>query len=292
MTPLRWAIRQQGPRPTVQLYDDRGIADSPIVSYFPFEAPCVETALPLNDGYQYQVESPGGLYLVRSDESSTCLGIIVPVGSRNLGFEDLKLEPTIERQNRSIESVVKIIQVANLWNTAKLSGDLLSNIRRREVMYALSTEVSRLLGGNKWAEVEKDFINVGSLKSLEQLYDAVSSQSSLGLTIHIEANARIAENCESIADYLADLALKERLLKYSSRPMEYNHRWLTELSLRLASDPGGVPTWAGDGLWKGLSRLLEIPALFRASRFLVLRTDQLRKSPTAGGELFADWKWS
>ena len=68
--------------------------------------------------------------------------------------------------------------------------------------------------------------------------------------------------------------------------------WLSELALRLASNPAVVEEWAGEKLHAGTTRLLEAPTLARAARFLVIATDRHLQSRTAPGERYASWGWA
>jgi hypothetical protein len=71
-----------------------------------------------------------------------------------------------------------------------------------------------------------------------------------------------------------------------------NPVWLSELALRLASDPANVEAWAGERLRAGVTRLLEVPTLARAARFVVLATDHYLQSQIAPGELYVGWRWT
>ena len=68
--------------------------------------------------------------------------------------------------------------------------------------------------------------------------------------------------------------------------------WLSELALRLASNPAVVEDWAGEELRTGTTRLLAVPTLARAARFLVIATDRHLQSRAAPGELYASWGWA
>ena len=73
---------------------------------------------------------------------------------------------------------------------------------------------------------------------------------------------------------------------------ERDPKWLSELALRLASNPAVVEEWAGEGLRAGTMRLLEVPTLARVARFLVIATDRHLQSRVAPGELYASWGWA
>jgi hypothetical protein len=82
------------------------------------------------------------------------------------------------------------------------------------------------------------------------------------------------------------------LIAQSNLDMTEEPEWLVELALRLASDPSEVVEWAGQNVHFGLMRLLELPTLARAARFLVIATDHYLKSRAESGDLYASWKWT
>ena len=75
-------------------------------------------------------------------------------------------------------------------------------------------------------------------------------------------------------------------------PNPYRPEWLAEFALRLASNPVGLVTWAGEDLKAGLSRLFEVSVLARAARFFVLVVDRhLQSSSAQVKHWYAGWEW-
>jgi len=68
--------------------------------------------------------------------------------------------------------------------------------------------------------------------------------------------------------------------------------WRAELALRMASDPGTVPAWAGEHIGAGIKGLLAAPTLARAARFCVLAVAQQKESLASANEVYAGWRWS
>ena len=66
---------------------------------------------------------------------------------------------------------------------------------------------------------------------------------------------------------------------------------LAEFALRIASDPANLKAWAGEHVDASIKKLLEVPTLARAARFLVLAVDQKKKSHAGGGEVYSGWGW-
>ena len=66
---------------------------------------------------------------------------------------------------------------------------------------------------------------------------------------------------------------------------------LSELALRLASDPATVEAWAGEDVRVGLTQLLETPSLARSARFLVIATDFYSPIESQSEDAHAGWRW-
>jgi hypothetical protein len=67
--------------------------------------------------------------------------------------------------------------------------------------------------------------------------------------------------------------------------------WLAEFALRMASDPVTLSAWAGEHVDASVKKLIDVPTLARAARYLVLAVDQQKKS-LAAREVYAGWGWS
>ena len=304
-TPLRWAVRRHGQGHVVRLYDDRGQSEPPLISRAAFETPCVEETLDFDS--EYEVTASGGMYIARAERLRAA--VIVPPALHGFGLEELRFVPNVERQDRSIESVLRAVGFASQWGQARLPGDLLSAIRQRNVMLTLVAELFRLLCGDNWARAEEEFSLSDNPSALETLSGAVSRNSleaGVGAALFRDAEAMAHGTNGDRIRRLASLAVEYRLL--GSLPVANRIRgattnfqastevdapaWLTEFSLRLASDPAGAETWAGRHLHIGLTRLLDTTTLARAARFLVIATDRYLQPGSLSGELYGGWRWS
>ena len=305
-TPLRWALRRHGAQPTLQLLDDSGDSEQPVVSRMAFETPCVDESLA--PASEYQVPDSGAMYVARTGEF--CTAIIVPPPVVR-GFAELGCVPHIERRQRSLASLIHAVKIAGLWGQARLSGDILSLTRQRDVVVALVREVFRLLCGDKWARAEVEITSTEDTRAIKSLSGVVSKhpgETSVGDILFRDVATLSRETCESRIRLLASLTVKYRLLTFHPMPDRLSGgtvglgsvapadidspEWFAEFSLRLASNPAGVETWAGQFLHFGLGRLLEMPTLARAARFLVIATDLCLQPQTGFGELYRSWRWS
>jgi hypothetical protein len=301
-TPLRWAVRRNGQRHVARLLDDSGDANPPEVVRIGFETPLVEE--PLGRSEAYEAPPAGGLYLARRQAASAA--VIIPPTVR--GLADLRCAPRIDARERSIDSVLRAVAVARTWASARLPGDLWSAIRRRDVLRALALHIFRLIGGDTWASAEISVSNEpDGLVGLKRAISKRREEAGIGAALAIDCAALSAATCEERVQRVASLATSFHLLPPAPRPQipsggaairrgksagEHDSMWLSELALRLASDPAAVEEWAGEDLRTGMMRLLEVPTLARAARFLVIATDRHLQSRAASSKLCASWEWA
>ena len=302
-TPLRWTVRPHGDGHLVRLYDDSGYAERSQVSRLTFETPCVEETLALQP--EWLVTALGGMYAARTGDLNAA--IIVPPVLRGRGFNTLGVTPTIEPHRRSLESIIRVIGTVVLWDRARLSGDLLSAIRRQEVMLALIDELFRLICGDRWARAESALPSGYGANSLKALASEVSrNRNRTNMHVRNEllklASTIAIYTCKGRPRQLVPFAIRHRLVNYrsaSNRLREVSTdqetgdvlEWLIELALRLASDPAHVEDWAGQHLRDGLTYLMEVPSLARAARFLIIATERGHQQQPVSGEIYASWKW-
>jgi hypothetical protein len=280
------------------LLDDRGSIATPAVARFAFETPCVEEALELVP--EYEAPAAGGLYVARTQECRVAV-IVAPFVR---GLNDLGCIPHVDTQERSVDAIIRALELARLWGDARLPGDVLSAMRRQAVLQSLTQHILRILGGDVWADAE---IGVRSGKGIGDLRRAVSRGREDGIGDALardSARLASAERHECVEHFvtlwrrfLSGSSMSRQAVLGGATDVRQRQRgaedplWLSELALRLASQPAGVVAWAGPGLRAGVARLQEVPMLARAARFLVIATDQHLGSRPSMGELYAGWKW-
>ena len=276
------------------------------MSRWAFETPCVEESLTF--GSDAQAQESGGMFVAGTDESSSA--IIVPPAPNRMRLKDLRLVPSIERYERSMESVGKLVDILDLWGRARLPGDLLSAMRQRSVLRGLLSELFRLLCGDRWARAEKQSVERGTLDALRSLADLVSQQrEDIGLGRSLDGSVEdfATASCDDRVRLLSSLMVQYRLARLNVRPERASRpstdarksngagdsQWMAEFSLRLSSDPGNVASWAGEHLRMGLARLFEAPTAAKAARYLVLATDCYFQANSRLGGLgpYDGWRW-
>jgi hypothetical protein len=305
LMPLRWAFRRRGHGHTLVLLDDSGATESMEVARFPFETPNVRRPIngpPVNR--PLEVHASGGMFVAHRGEFSAA--IIVPPAVRTFG--DLRCNPRIPDRTRSPERVLEILALIFLWSGARLTGNLLSTMRKREVLLALTRHLFFILCGEGWERAEASIGNdEDSLRALKRAVstkrDEVEFAAALALSIPTLAEASCDERVARLA------SLVKRFLHFAvsggtpSRhtdvgaprklaPNPDDPDWLCELALRLGSNPAETPAWAGRTFAAGVARLFRAPTVSRAARFLVLAVEQ-----STGGEdsmtgpLYSGWDW-
>ena len=296
-TPLRWAVRRDRQRHIARLLDDSGDEVSPQVVRTRIEAPMVEE--PLELAQAYEVPSTGGLYVARRGTSSAA--VVIP--PTDPSFADLR--STIDGGELSADAVLRAVAVAHTWGRARLPGNLLAAICQRIVLRAVATHVFHMIGGDTWAAVELS--SISGPRGLTDLKRAISrrrDEAGIGEVLVNDCDALSTATCEERVHRMAALATRFHLLpRRPATPRDdaasprgpagkCDSMWLSELALRLASNPAVVEEWAGELLRDGMTHLLEVPTLARVARFLVIATDRHLQSRTVPGELYASWGWA
>ena len=282
-TPLRWTLQRTRNQPILHLLNDSGDSKEPTVSRMTFETPCAPERLSLDP--KYPAPNLGAMYVAEIKQFSAA--IIVPPFKFD-HFKDLCNSPNINKEKRSLKSVSNIVKYADLWGRARLTGSTLSMTHRKKVVDALVHEIFRLICGDHWEKAEAKFLLDNNTKALELLSRTVSDHPKvLGDKLFQETKTLSLKNYKSLIHRLA-LCTTRDLLKAPDgqecaleTDINSPEEWLTDFSLKLASDPAGIKTWAGDRLSPSLKCLLALPTLARAIRFLVLAENyHIQKSPS------------
>ena len=290
--PLRWAlVGKRNRKPLVQLIDDSGRAEVPRVSHYTLEKPASEVCLDF--AWEYEVSAPGGLYL--ATQGSLSAGIIV-VLRRFRSFRDLTISPVIPSQLRSLTTVLEAVDLGHKWANARSSGDFLSVIRRRKTLQVIIRHVVGLIGGEGWAKAEADF-EEGSARDLSILVRAVTGRSG-----EVHFAPALAREAAGLAQHptrervsrFAKLARDHRVLREreGDSSVYRDPEWMAELALRFATNPRDAVTWAAADRRAAVARLMEVPILARAARFVVLATHNCSDSGATPGEVYAGWAWT
>jgi len=308
-TPLRWVLRREGPRQMLILVDDTGGSPPAAVDQFRFKTPDVrQRSHPDLATRTMEVPKDGAMFVARQGDSTAA--VIAPPERRTFTkLEDLGCNPQILSRTRSPDAAAWIVQLIELWSCARLTGNLLSQTRQRQVLYALTRHLFYVLGGEGWEEAEAS-IPDGD-EEFEHLKRAVSSkfeERGFAAKIALECAALMASTKEQRIQRFTSYARSFLHLPRASEESMQNigatlvrkqvertpddPDWLCEFAIRLASDPTRAAAWARGATLGGLTKLYERPVLARAARFLVLAVSRkVENRVTCGGRLYAGWDW-
>ena len=285
-TPLRWITRRRAGRYELRLLDDEDSDDQIVVKRLAFETPIVEEDVALEAAIN--VSPDGGLYIAEKGEFLVAK-ILPPVDH---SLESLRFKPVVAQQDRSLTSAVALIGQSRLWRMARLPGDFIAARRRQHILLVLAQHIASLICGPSWGRAEMAAA-AADPADLRELRAAMSRTGELAMdnSLFLDATRVAAESCRRRAGRLASLATASGLLGSNPGPSQLTPLWLSELALRVASDPGAVERWTGDRLRAGVSKLMESPALARGARLVVLMTAPHLGDKGNGSAPLAGWDW-
>jgi len=283
-TPLRWAVRSTNPPYTARLLNDSGDVATPVVSRYAFETPLVEELLP--HAPVYSTPNSGGMYVARHSYHSAAI-IVPPVVQ---GLADLGCNPHLQDAGQGVDVALRLCFAAELWSGAKLSGNVFSMTRQREVISAIDKHLAESLCGQEWMNTERAFR--GGTTTLGYLQRAIwrhNHEADVGMRL-VRRYVELATL--DLASRVHEIAAVARLLGVADSSVAENHlEWTAEFALRLVSDPVEVATWSGGNFQTGFAQLRKFPTFARAARFLVIAIDHHLGSHAAVREPYASWRW-
>lgn len=295
-TPLRWSVRRDSAGFIARLHDDAGSGDLAI-QRFSFDRPTLGEKI--QAGAEHRAPRGGGLYVATIGTFQAAI-IVPPIVK---GFADLQCEPKVDAGQRTYETITKLMKFTQLWGRARLAGDLLAGARRDTVLRSLTAHIHALLCGAAWASAESNLKDEHGLVHLKRSISDRKHELGFGSGLQLEYRSLAAEASTKRAARLASLAESFELMQpntnhhnIAGRPSTpgvgpEHSAWLAEFALRMASDPVTLDAWAGEHFDASIKKLLDLPTLARAARFLVLAVDQHRRSLSAAGEVYAGWGW-
>ncbi len=288
--PVRWALRRQAQSYYLKVVDHTGATD-PQVNYVSFQKPDVaqsKNASSFTTGNGIEVCS--GMYVVSSGEHNKAI-VIPPQQLRAL--TDLNVNPNLCARTRTPGAILDLIRSLDLWTGARITGDVVSNNLRGQVLTALYMQLFQLICGERWGGVER-----------------TASMQSAGVACHTilegfpPKEMPLAKAIAKDAEFLIEATPRERVehLKGLSLPYLGFHnkgqvandpKLLCEFTLRLANWPAGVLAWANTRTGDLVAQLLDNPGCARATRLVAALVNVRNPSLTHGRDLFlSDWRWS
>jgi hypothetical protein len=160
---------------------------------------------------------------------------------------------------------------------------------RRDVLAALVETVCSVVGGERLAEAERtnkvDGIPLDRYEAAVKVKPPVQANVSALFSPETHETISAATSSGERVAIVGDLLLGPSA---TIGPESARLRLLTETALRVASDPGSVPIWAGGSVEDRLEELLHAPEVMRAARYIVLATLATSAGLTT---VYGGWSW-
>jgi hypothetical protein len=272
-TPLRWILKQENSGYYLRLaqLDDQ----QPVrISRYAYETPCQSTPIPGTHSEPFRLPPEGGMYVA---QTSACLSaIVIPPHIRS--FQQLGLRPQLQPLQRNEKDIADLLDLMQLWEGARTTGDPISQNKKRRVLDALENQLMGLLCGDSWARLERDLHN--SPDRLFEIRNAITSNlrlAGIGKSLMEKATELRQFSSAEICRYLGDLTRTYLDLPAFTVPGDRVARdqdWIVDFAYQLVSEPGQVREWVKADLSLGLHYLLRNHTLLRMARFAALLRSQ------------------
>lgn len=282
---FRWAAGRDGEGPFVRLINNAE-GKPPEVEFFAFARP--DHGVPLDIGVEPRIHrSDGGL--VRTKANATHTAVILPPKVKDWGdLQRLNVAPRLSVTTRSLSGICKLVGLADLWATASLPANPFGENRRDAVLRAIAATLGGVIGGEHWERMEL------SIAAGDGGFEPARLQSAVGDKPFYQSLAR--DLARHVSQFRR-LPPEKRAAPFAVALAAHSHNsWmhagnsrLAEFLLRLASDPASLARWPADELKADVQRVLDLPVLARAARFLVLMTQQDESGTSSSRR--GVWRW-
>ncbi|MBI2870503.1 MAG: hypothetical protein HYY14_02205 [Candidatus Omnitrophica bacterium] len=285
-TPIRWTIQRKAGIYHIRLIDDSDLSTPVMTTRYSFDTPDVPVQID-SKGLYPTVPAVEGMYFAQRQESWWAQ--IVPPLKLTLGQIPA---PSFLSYPRSTEGVIGLLQVIERWGKARIPGNILGFVLRRNVLRTATRRLFGRIAGGGWEHRESFCAGGASSPGLQVLRDGLrgwEGEDSLGAVLFNKVSLFTAMATPQRIVELTRLALDFKIIR--TGPLD--PQWLVEFALRNASEPWTVQGWAGSKLQDGIEVLLRITSLARAARFLVLAVDsQVGSFAAEGIKVYSGWEWN
>jgi hypothetical protein len=277
---LRWAVGRDGEGPFLRLINNtEGLHVD--VDLFEFSSADQPRKAGIDDLSRLRAK-PGGLAVASAGSASTSM--ILPPTVRN--FEDLQSTPQLSAGTRSEVGVREAIELAGRWGAAR-PADPFGERGRIKVLRLITSDLAGLIGGHKWAVLER--------RAIEE--EDVGQQLLLGAIGPKPHHRALAHDISRWTEHLASASPEERAETFATslaaharitRSGSEDPRF-AEFVLRLASAPDSLRGWDPRELSVQIERALRAPFIIRAARCLVLAVESRTADDVPA--TFEGWAW-
>jgi hypothetical protein len=294
LTPLRWGFRRRSGSHVLRLYESADAGVAPTVTYYPYSNADkgASICLPEDDLYW---SSEGGLFVASIDGLE--VGAILPPEVRE--FRDLTPRVGFCQRGQSTRDVEDLIFTAARWGGARVPGDVIARMSRDKVLAGVTTELGVVIGGKRWAELERRHAAGQTVKPTdwEQGLAKPGDWREFRASVLALSGSQVDEPpVEALATLLGpgqvsvvptspglvvSSGARRAGLGRPAAKFPIGGRRLAEFLLRLASEPGTLLEWDPNVVTDLVAATLDRPLVYRAARMIAVCTR--REEPL--------WRW-
>ena len=286
--PIQWEVKNDSSGKTVLNLSEESFGDEETkILQYKFDTPDFVTELHYDRYFpDYFVPESGGLFVASTPKQKK--GIIVLRANEVKSYKsfadigkDNDFMPTLQSYTRTKENLCKLLDLYCLWNTSRTVGNVFSKKDVQKVLDNILFKIVCLIDDNNWKRLEPQYckkFSSGYTKDLiiKSISPKPSIQSELAkLIVFGLPTDELVEILTSI--YKSEVTAEKIVKKSKSdsiraiiKPIKQD--WFVEFALRLCSHPETIKNWSqtDEKFQRGLEKMLSVPSLVRAARFIAL----------------------
>jgi len=266
--PLRWVISKRHNGPYEARLIDRTDGASTVVDLYESTAPLEAIRQPNGS----LVESPlvGGLLRAQSGEQFA--SVVLPPDHMELIRQRNAARPYVRVGSKSAVEAMRLIRGHAAWMEADLPANPFADRQREKALAAITSELSGLIAGHRWAHQERVQRDADILDHLETMQALAGDTDDQKLAKRVNDRLwRWAQQPELRTPELAEL-LGSLIASSGMGDAQAAARYL----VCLTSAPGRLLKWDEGDRNRLLECVLRSPVLVRVVRMAVLGSDALR----------------
>ncbi|MGI8541988.1 MAG: hypothetical protein ACR2MD_00735 [Aridibacter sp.] len=286
--PIQWEVKSNSSGKTILNLSEETFGDEETkIFHYKFESPDQVSELEYDRHFpDHIVQDSGGLFVASTPKQKK--GIIVLRANEIKSYRSFSeigkgsdFTLNLQSYTRTKENLSKLIDLYCLWKTSRTVGSVFSKKDVQKVLDTILFKAVCLIDDNNWKKLEPQYCqNFSNNYSKESIIKSVSPKSSIQtelskLNIFGLPTYELVEILTSI--YKSEVTAEKIVKKSKSNSIRsiikpIKQDWFTEFALRLCSHPETIKEWSqtDEKFQKGLEKMLAVPSLVRAARFIAL----------------------
>lgn len=266
--PLRWVISKRHNGPYEARLIDRTDGANTVVDLFESTAPL--DAVRLANGTPIESPLVGGLLRAQSGEQAA--SVVLPPDHMELIRQRNNALPCVRVGTKSAVEAMRLIHGHAAWTDADLPANPFADRQRQKALDAITSELTGLIAGHRWARQERLQRGDDVLNHLETMQALAGGQDDQQLAKQVnhrlwrwatQPELRVPELAELLSPLIASSGMG-------------NAEAATRFLVRLTTAPGRLLTWDEGDRSRLLECVLRSPVLVRVVRMAILGSDALR----------------